>query len=87
MEKQKWVPRPINAERRKRHLAWRADFRRQQAETKEKIKALLGLAGISKTDFYYLCYAKNNRRGPRIDQIKRIGKLWVKYGFAEANNA
>ncbi len=67
---------------RQRTLAWRTDFRRQQVEAKATIKKLLSLPGISQTDWYYLYIANQNRRGPRADQIKRVGKLWVKYGLA-----
>lgn len=71
------------AEERERRIIWRAILRKQQAEAKARIETLLGSSGISKTDFEYLCIANKNRRGPRPDQIVRIDRLWVKYGFQE----
>lgn len=70
------------AEEKARRIVWRADLHRQQAETMERVKVLLNSSGISKTDWNYL-YLVNKYRRPLPDQIKRINKLWIKYGFTE----
>ena len=69
--------------KRDRHLAWRAKFHTQQAIAKKRVSVLLGSSHISKTDWTCLYVINNNRRGPRMDQIKRVDKLWFKYGYVK----
>jgi len=71
------------AESKARRIAWRAKFRTQQAIAIKRVSVLLGSSHISRTDWTYLYVVNNNRRGPRMDQIKRVNKLWIKYGYVK----
>ena len=76
--KEKWVPRPVNAVRRKRWLAWREDFRKKQTIALEKARTMLKSKSLSQIEWDEVYDVIHNKRGPRFDQIKRIDKIWNK---------
>lgn len=76
--KEKFIPRPINAVRRKRFLAWREKYRKQQNKALVKAAALLKASGLTEPEFDFLSVVFKNRLGPRKDQIDRINRIWKK---------
>ena len=78
MAKEKWKPRPVNAVRRKRFLEGRVDFRRKQAAAIEKARTMLESKRLSRSEWDEVYDALHNKLGPRMDQIKRINKIWNK---------